>query len=110
MSRRGWRRSPTASSRRRCSRTAPRRPRPQRRRPWSMAQQGKRASMREGPLTALFSKTEEEQAEQEPEAVKEQPEAVAEEAQTTIPTPRERLRNVFSAEIPANMMERPGAE
>ncbi len=74
--------------------------------------QSKRASMREGPLAALFSKTEEEQAkesEQQPEAAKEQPQAVEEEEQTSIPSPRERLRNVFSAEIPANMMERPAA-
>jgi cell division protein FtsZ len=96
--------------------------------------QSKRASMREGPLTALFSKTEEEQA-KEPEkpAAKEPeepsakaleelraqdelaasaPEAVVEEPEeetTTVPSPRERLRNVFSAEIPANMMERPAA-
>ncbi len=99
--------------------------------------QSKRASMREGPLTALFSKTEEEQAKEpeksaakEPEApstkASEQPsakapeeppaqdelapsapEAVAEEPEeetTTVPSPRERLRNVFSAEIP--LMER----
>jgi cell division protein FtsZ len=80
--------------------------------------QSKRASMREGPLTALFSKTEEEQAKEpeqpaakepegQPEAV--EPEVVEEEEQTSIPTPRERLRNVFSAEIPANMMERSAA-
>ncbi len=103
--------------------------------------QSKRASMREGPLAALFSKTEEEQA-KEPEkpSAKESeepsekapertqpsakapeeppardklaasaPEAVAEEPEeetTSVPSPRERLRNVFSAEIPANMMER----
>jgi cell division protein FtsZ len=80
--------------------------------------QSKRASMREGPLTALFSKTEEEQAkepEEQPQAVKEQPEAVEkaaeveEEETTAVPSPRERLRNVFSAEIPANMMEKPPA-
>ncbi len=92
--------------------------------------QSKRASMREGPLAALFSKTEEEQAKeadeqpakepaeapsakkQQPEAEKqheapaEQPEEVEEDSTPPIPTPRERLRNVFSAEIPANMMER----
>ncbi len=106
--------------------------------------QSKRASMREGPLTALFSKTEEEQAKEpekpsasakEPEApttkepeqpsakVPEEPpaqdelatsapDAVAaepEEETTTVPSPRERLRNVFSAEIPANVMQRPDA-
>jgi cell division protein FtsZ len=95
-----------------------------------------RASMREGPLAALFSKTEEQEREQSaeqeqnaereqsppergkraPEAVEEQaeersaasaPEAVEEDESPSIPSPRERLRNVFSAEIPANMMERP---
>ncbi len=104
--------------------------------------QSKRASMREGPLAALFSKTEEEQAKEteqptakesaeepsagEPEqplvegrstakagaepAVKQQraakQERIEEEDSPPIPSPRERLRNVFSAEIPANMMER----
>jgi cell division protein FtsZ len=103
--------------------------------------QSKRASMREGPLAALFSKTEEEQAKEpekpsakeseepstkaperaqpsakaseEPPAQDERaasaPEVIAEEPEeetTTVPSPRERLRNVFSAEIPANMMER----
>jgi cell division protein FtsZ len=112
--------------------------------------QNKRASMREGPLAALFSKTEEEEraAEAEQSSTKEsaeervkersekkpaqpsarQPErpssreleepaakddppsaplAFEEEEPAPIPSPRERLRNVFSAEIPANMMERP---
>ena len=104
--------------------------------------QSKRASMREGPLAALFSKTEEEQAKEteqptakepaeepsagEPEqplvegrstakageepAVKQQraakQERIEEQDSPPIPSPRERLRNVFSAEIPANMMER----
>jgi cell division protein FtsZ len=106
--------------------------------------QSKRASMREGPLAALFSKTEEEQAKEpeqptaeepaeessagEPEqpiaesrsAAEEQPaekpraarrEQVEEEDDSPqIPTPRERLRNVFSAEIPANMMERSSSD
>jgi cell division protein FtsZ len=126
--------------------------------------QSKRASMREGPLAALFSKTEEDDGQQELAAAREQPpgesgsapatpaperpaakapaakapaaktpaakapapetpagsaeisttkSADAEDADvdeaTHIPTPRERLRNVFSAEIPANVMERPGA-
>ena len=114
--------------------------------------QSKRASMREGPLAALFSKTEEEQAKEseqptakeatakepagessagEPEqplaegrsqattAREEQPavkqraakrERIEEQDDSPqIPSPRERLRNVFSAEIPANMMERSGA-
>jgi cell division protein FtsZ len=124
--------------------------------------QSKRASMREGPLAALFSKTEEEQAkeseqptakepeqpsakepeqpsakepaEESPAGQPEQPlaegrsadkaakageehpagkpraarrERVEEEDDSPqIPSPRERLRNVFSAEIPANVMER----
>jgi cell division protein FtsZ len=80
--------------------------------------QSKRASMREGPLAALFSKTEEDQAkepEEQPEAVKEQPQEVeqetaVEEEETSVPSPRERLRNVFSSEIPANMMEAPAEE
>ncbi|HWX44596.1 MAG TPA: cell division protein FtsZ [Solirubrobacteraceae bacterium] len=114
--------------------------------------------MREGPLTALFRKTEEDaqadegqqqlpDAEAEPAApsapqperqqraqetpapapeenVDVKPAAVRAESKPAapkaraqepdeesahIPTPRERLRNVFSAEIPANMMERAGA-
>jgi cell division protein FtsZ len=104
--------------------------------------QSKRASMREGPLAALFSKTEEEQAKEperptaeesagEPstdkadqpraegraatakevgEQATERGRAVEEEDESPpIPSPRERLRNVFSAEIPANMMERSAA-
>ena len=115
--------------------------------------QSKRASMREGPLAALFSKTEEEQAKEpeqptakEPEqptakepveessgepaqplaegrstakageepavkqrAAKREPIEEAEDDSPPIPSPRERLRNVFSAEIPANAMERADA-
>jgi cell division protein FtsZ len=98
-----------------------------------------RASMREGPLAALFSKTEEQEQEQSAEREQQSLEAAAsapetpeaagateeklkekavagapqahdegEEESPPIPSPRERLRNVFSAEIPANMMERPG--
>jgi cell division protein FtsZ len=97
-----------------------------------------RASMREGPLAALFSKTEEQEKEQSAEqeqpplepgaSAPETPEAAGaseekleeksvagapqaheeEDESPSIPSPRERLRNVFSAEIPANMMERPG--
>ncbi|MGH2855722.1 MAG: cell division protein FtsZ [Solirubrobacteraceae bacterium] len=115
---------------------------------------GGRASMREGPLAALFSKTEEEEQATErkqppsepgarppgsgsPEAerplARDRPgpaaaEAVAEERAApvkkeqaiakeeepgdggaSIPSPRERLRNVFSADIPANVMEPPAA-
>ena len=108
--------------------------------------QSKRASMREGPLAALFSKTEEEERAAESEQAPSEgarrsapskkpgqpparePERPARGSPRSpprrtilracrrwsrrrspppIPSPRERLRNVFSAEIPANMMERP---
>ncbi len=118
---------------------------------------GKRASMREGPLAALFRATDEEGAEQAPEQKKEtarepvereaprpqrqelrppEPSASASEPSTPagreprperrrpdsrpereerpvsryegVPTPEERLRTVFSADIPENIMERPG--
>src|SRR4051794_36201802 len=104
------------------------------RRSWRMAT-GKRASMREGPLADLFRKTDEQEARpeaeqperQRPEPRREEPrreeprrerpagrstEAArrAEEsdwrAQTRIPTPEERLKSVFSSDIPENIMER----
>jgi cell division protein FtsZ len=104
---------------------------------------GKRASMREGPLAALFRKTaeetgpgapgtpapevsereEEQAAEQqaapaptahEPESLApadpapEQPASEVEEVEEEhhVPSPQERLRHVFSADIPENMLER----
>jgi cell division protein FtsZ len=100
---------------------------------------GKRASMREGPLAALFRKTEEEglqegaKSSEQPKAAKaakakpetraaepraEQPRrepapetpAARERATTSrydgVPTPEERLRSVFSADIPENIMDR----
>jgi len=88
-----------------------------------------RASMREGPLAALFRRTEEGGVEEQPPA-----EAAAQptpppaapvhpresglphpalsaspappQEQTRIPTPQERLRHAFSSEIPENMMDR----
>jgi len=88
-----------------------------------------RASMREGPLAALFRRTEEGGEEQAPvERVEQQaappappvhpresglphPALSASPApppeQTRIPTPQERLRHAFSSEIPENMMDRP---
>ena len=120
--------------------------------------QNKRASMREGPLAALFRKTEEDEAAAQEEAAHESeaqtpaagarataqlseetsaapsepaPEATAaerapspkaaaqderdaaeqaeseEDGAARVPSPRERLRNVFSSEIPANVMEPP---
>src|SRR4051794_15325375 len=100
---------------------------------------GKRASMREGPLAALFRKTEEEggeprEGERPPEAppgeearerapetsaerpsqpataaAREreggEPEAEAPPERTPVPSPRERLRHAFSADIPENVMD-----
>ena len=101
---------------------------------------GNRASMREGPLAALFRKTEEEgiepreepqasqreehtpeaEASPEPEARPEEsapprvrplsepdPSPAPEAEAAVIPSPEERLRNVFSSDIPENVMERP---
>jgi cell division protein FtsZ len=76
----------------------------------------KRASMREGPLAALFRKTEgeEEGAEVEKEvphpalsaSAPERRSAAEPEADVeAVPSPKERLRNVFSSEIPENIME-----
>jgi cell division protein FtsZ len=137
--------------------------------------QNKRASMREGPLAALFRKTEEDGGEPAPEpgaqtpaasararrdapepeqqqlqtdagddpdgpiegargttdaasesigdtgesaaaskpaakAPKRQARVASEDEEERVPSPRERLRNVFSAEIPANMMESPAQQ
>jgi cell division protein FtsZ len=94
----------------------------------------KRASMREGPLAALFRKTEEEDGEPAAPAPEDHPAAdtprssepapprhpresglphpglgaSAEEPEEPrrVATPRERLRHAFSSEIPENMMER----
>jgi cell division protein FtsZ len=92
----------------------------------------KRASMREGPLAALFRKT----AEDAPGAKKEQqdtpvereqavepspPAPVAENAPVVmppdsaeeaphVPSPQERLRQAFSSDIPESLMERPAPE
>jgi cell division protein FtsZ len=103
---------------------------------------GKRASMREGPLAALFRKTAEDTApgagpahtseqddEQRPLPVPEvqaplpepaieaeaereiEPEAEAQldepEPPHHVPSPQERLRHVFSSDIPENILERP---
>ena len=82
---------------------------------------GKRASMREGPLAALFRKTEEDakQAETEVEATPieeipprdaphpslSHPSAPIEEDEPVIPTPQDRLRSAFSSELPDNLLE-----
>ncbi|MDQ3722007.1 MAG: cell division protein FtsZ, partial [Actinomycetota bacterium] len=80
---------------------------------------GKRASMREGPLAALFRKTEEDARQAEPEAtpIEEIPPREAphpslshpsepiEEHEPVIPTPQDRLRSAFSSELPDNLLE-----
>jgi cell division protein FtsZ len=85
---------------------------------------GKRASMREGPLAALFRKTEEEGLGDRPQREEEKPEG-GERAETPpriqeLPPrhprpgqperaprkPVDRLREVFSSDIPENMLER----
>src|SRR4051794_11961188 len=87
----GRRQTRIAAWRRRCSRMG----------------SGKRASMREGPLAALFRKTETEGLEapnaQDPAA----PAPEAELPQRATPTPEERLRNAFSSDVPGDMMARP---
>jgi cell division protein FtsZ len=91
----------------------------------------KRASMREGPLAALFRKTEEGEegapAVETPAAARKEhappppphpretglphpalrAETQAAEPEVRVPTPQERLRHAFSSEIPENMMDRP---
>jgi cell division protein FtsZ len=94
----------------------------------------KRASMREGPLAALFRKTDDEQPEvaakapappePEPEPVRAQappddvaarrefphpalrPQAEVAADEPRIPTPQERLRHAFSSDIPENVLDR----
>jgi len=57
--------------------------------------------MREGPLAALFRKTEEEGLESPPAPRAEAPPAPA------TPTPQERLRSAFSSDLPENIMAPP---
>ena len=75
---------------------------------------GKRASMREGPLAALFRKTETEGLEGERRAPEQRerqqeprPRASTPETPPRIPTPQERLRHAFSSDLPENMMSPP---
>jgi cell division protein FtsZ len=75
---------------------------------------GKRASMREGPLAALFRKTDADGAEDggppPPAAVQPapapRPEPAVEEP-PRVPTPQERLRHAFSSDLPENMLAPP---
>jgi cell division protein FtsZ len=73
---------------------------------------GKRASMREGPLAALFRKTEEAQQQAAAPPPPEPPAEAAPEspAAPRTPTPQERLRHAFSSDLPDNMMAPPEAE
>jgi cell division protein FtsZ len=70
---------------------------------------GKRASMREGPLAALFRRTDEAQPSEaaEAEAPPAPPPAEPEAPAPRTPTPQERLRNAFSSDLPENMMAPP---
>ena len=69
---------------------------------------GKRASMREGPLAALFRRTDEGREAAAPAAAPVEPEAPAPEAPgPRTPTPQERLRHAFSSDLPENMMAPP---
>jgi cell division protein FtsZ len=79
----------------------------------------KRASMREGPLAALFRRTSEDAPTDFPAAdapapsgVERAPDTarvpeVSEPAEPVIPSPQERLRQAFSSDIPENLLERP---
>ena len=78
---------------------------------------GKRASMREGPLAALFRKTETDGI--EPPALPRVSEPVTATAgdedgrppePPRVPTPQERLRHAFSSDLPENIMSPPAAE
>ena len=72
---------------------------------------GKRASMREGPLAALFRKTETEGLGAPPErpAAADPPAPAPPPAPETprVPTPQERLRHAFSSDLPENIMAPP---
>jgi cell division protein FtsZ len=80
---------------------------------------GKRASMREGPLAALFRKTETDGVQGEPAPPPPEPRAAASPPprpqppaepaaqEQRVPTPQERLRHAFSSDLPENMMAPP---
>jgi cell division protein FtsZ len=82
---------------------------------------GKRASMREGPLSQLFKRTDVDAPEQQGEAPAPQPEERPREPEPTepadrgldyaeprIPSPKERLSAAFAHDIPHDVLERPG--
>ena len=70
----------------------------------------KRASMREGPLAALFRKTETEGLEDGAEAPARPAGAEPREDAPKIPSPQERLRHAFSSDLPENLMAPPSHE
>src|SRR3954468_16019178 len=67
---------------------------------------GKRASMREGPLAALFRKTD---GEEPPAGDPVAPPPAPAPEEPRVPTPQERLRHAFSSDLPENMMPPPPA-
>ena len=84
---------------------------------------GKRASMREGPLAALFRRTDEDAPQRASRSSRSSgrtppagaaarlpagPLRAAEEPEPQLPSPKERLSAAFSQDIPHNVMERPG--
>ena len=70
---------------------------------------GKRASMREGPLAALFRKTETEGLESAPAGQRRAAAAARGRDAARVPTPQERLRHAFSSDLPENIMAPPSA-
>jgi cell division protein FtsZ len=65
---------------------------------------GKRASMREGPLADLFRRTEQHAA---PEPERQPAPEPPRREDPPVPSPQERLRHAFSADIPDDILERP---
>jgi cell division protein FtsZ len=67
---------------------------------------GKRASMREGPLAALFRKTETDGLEDAPrqQPAEDSRPPAAHQAERSTPTPEERLRHAFSTDVPGDVM------
>jgi cell division protein FtsZ len=71
---------------------------------------GKRASMREGPLAALFRKTETEGVEPREEAPAPRQEHHERPQAPRTPTPQERLRHAFSSDVPDDVMAPAGRQ
>jgi cell division protein FtsZ len=81
---------------------------------------GKRASMREGPLAALFRKTETEGLEDAPGTSVVEESSAPPKSKTAppktepeapkVPSPQERLRHAFSSDLPENLMAPPAHE